>query len=332
MARPDWGAIQKQFLADHAKSNISPKDWCESQGINYATARRYVKKPAQSAQETAQKKVRNAQIEKSAEELIDDDGLTDQQRIFVAEYLKDSNATQAAIRAGYSKKTAEQIGYQLLQKTSVSHALGRQKKSSIARTIETADEILSQMWQLATFDANEISEFRRGCCRRCWSVGHKYHWTEDEYEEACEKAEVRDKPIPDCSGGTDYLKTREPNPECPHCGGEGIGRVHMHDTRELSPIARLAYSGTKVSKGGVEIATISREKMLEHVARFIGLGHSPEDRELKRLEIERRKMENERLRAELALHNDDEPITEMEVTIVGQKDKRDDDGASGEIL
>ena len=62
MARPDWGAIQKQFLADHAKSNISPKDWCESQGINYATARRYIKKPAQSAQESAQKKVRVGQI------------------------------------------------------------------------------------------------------------------------------------------------------------------------------------------------------------------------------------------------------------------------------
>jgi len=76
MARPDWGAIQKQFLADHAKSNISPKDWYESQGINYATARRYVKKPPQNAQETTQKKVRNAQIKKSADELIDDDGLS----------------------------------------------------------------------------------------------------------------------------------------------------------------------------------------------------------------------------------------------------------------
>ncbi|MDN0096608.1 hypothetical protein [Yersinia rohdei] len=43
MARPDWGAIQQQFLADHAKSNISPKDWCEAQGLNYSTAKRYIK-------------------------------------------------------------------------------------------------------------------------------------------------------------------------------------------------------------------------------------------------------------------------------------------------
>ncbi|MGU6849067.1 hypothetical protein ACV2FH_23995, partial [Salmonella enterica subsp. enterica serovar Sandiego] len=32
-----------QFLADHAKSGISPKDWCEAQGLNYASAKRYIK-------------------------------------------------------------------------------------------------------------------------------------------------------------------------------------------------------------------------------------------------------------------------------------------------
>lgn len=54
MAKPDWGALQHQFLAEHAKSGISPKDWCEAQGLNYATARRYIKKPtAQSAQKNA---------------------------------------------------------------------------------------------------------------------------------------------------------------------------------------------------------------------------------------------------------------------------------------
>lgn len=54
MAKPDWGALQHQFLAEHAKSGISPKDWCEAQGLNYATARRYIKKPtAQNAQKNA---------------------------------------------------------------------------------------------------------------------------------------------------------------------------------------------------------------------------------------------------------------------------------------
>ncbi|SUV40803.1 Terminase small subunit [Avibacterium paragallinarum] len=43
-------------------------------------------------------------------------GLTDKQKRFVEEYLIDLNATQAAIRAGYSKNRASELGYQLLQK------------------------------------------------------------------------------------------------------------------------------------------------------------------------------------------------------------------------
>ncbi|MDF3636413.1 terminase small subunit, partial [Enterobacter cloacae] len=126
MAKPDWGELQQRFLSEHAATGVSPKEWCEAQGLNYATARRYIKNPsAQSVQKSAQKKVRTAQKEQSAEELVDDDGLTAQQRRFVAEYLKDGNATQAAIRAGYSKKSAEQIGYQLLQKTSVAQAIAQ---------------------------------------------------------------------------------------------------------------------------------------------------------------------------------------------------------------
>ena len=49
--------------------------------------------------------------------------LTPKQQMFVAEYLIDLNATQAAIRAGYSQKTAEEQGYQLLRKTSVAAAI-----------------------------------------------------------------------------------------------------------------------------------------------------------------------------------------------------------------
>ena len=153
MAKPDWGELQRRFLSDHAATGVSPKDWCEAQGLNYATARRYIKKPtAQTAQKPAQKKLRTAQKEKCAEELVEDDGLTDQQRLFVAEYLKDNNATQAAIRAGYSKKTANEQGARLLAKVSIAQAIAQQQKASIVRTLGSADEVLEQMWRLATFD------------------------------------------------------------------------------------------------------------------------------------------------------------------------------------
>ena len=73
--------------------------------------------------------MRTAQKEKCAEELVDDDGLTAQQRLFVAEYLKDNTATQAAIRAGYSEKTAYSIGQRLLKKVEIV----QQHKASIVR-------------------------------------------------------------------------------------------------------------------------------------------------------------------------------------------------------
>lgn len=55
MAKPDWGELQQRLLSDHAATGVSPKDRCEAQGLNYATARRYIKRPTA---QTAQKKLR----------------------------------------------------------------------------------------------------------------------------------------------------------------------------------------------------------------------------------------------------------------------------------
>ena len=49
--------------------------------------------------------------------------LTGKQRAFVIEYVKDFNATQSAIRAGYSKKTAKQMGYENLTKPYLMEAI-----------------------------------------------------------------------------------------------------------------------------------------------------------------------------------------------------------------
>lgn len=36
MAKPDWGELQQRFLSEHAATGVSPKEWCEAQGLNYA--------------------------------------------------------------------------------------------------------------------------------------------------------------------------------------------------------------------------------------------------------------------------------------------------------
>ncbi|WP_159175783.1 hypothetical protein [Klebsiella pneumoniae] len=66
MAKPDWGALQHQFLAEHAKTGISPKDWCAAQGLNYSSAKRYIKVTTYGAnsQKKSANKPANSQREK----------------------------------------------------------------------------------------------------------------------------------------------------------------------------------------------------------------------------------------------------------------------------
>lgn len=72
-------------------------------------------------------------------------GLTDKQRIFVAEYIVNLNATKAAIKAGYSQKTASRIGPELLGKTCVQAAIQEALKAREKRTGITADYVLTRL-------------------------------------------------------------------------------------------------------------------------------------------------------------------------------------------
>lgn len=78
--------------------------------------------------------------------------LTAKQQVFVQEYLVDLNATQAAIRAGYSKRTAEWIGPQLLGKTHVAEAVHRAIAKREERTEITQDRVLKEYAKLAFLD------------------------------------------------------------------------------------------------------------------------------------------------------------------------------------
>ena len=294
MAKPDWGELQQRFLSDHAVTGVSPKDWCEAQGLNYATARRYIKKP--TAQKPAQKKLRTAQKEKCAEELVDSKRSPKVKR-FIAEYLKDNNATAAAERAGYSDPN---YGRQLLTNPNVAQAIAQQQKASIVRTLGSADEVLEQMWRLETFDANQISQHRRGCCRHCWGFGHQYQWRDAvEYEEKRLEALERKRREPVDVGGYGYNHTLDPNPDCPRCNGEGVSRVVLQDSTKLDDAAALAYSGVKVGKAGIEITSISRERMFEAVAKRLGLADAENAQRIQQVEIERRQLEVDKIRKQL---------------------------------
>lgn len=197
--------------------------------------------------------------------------LTPKQQRFVDEYLIDLNATQAAIRAGYSARTAAWIGTQLLTKTHIADKVNERITRRSQRTEITQDMVLERWWELANADANDLVEYRRNNCRHCWGMDHGYQWTEHEFEAARNQALEKGDEAPDCAGGFGYSSTRAPNPDCPECHGEGMGTMHVHDTRRLQGAARRLYAGLKQSKDGLQVLMADREKALENVARHLGM-------------------------------------------------------------
>lgn len=293
MAKPDWGTLQQQFLTEHAKSGISPKEWCEDQGLNYATARRYIKKP------TAQKKLRTAHDKECAKEPIcngpiptaqsrEQDnaqndvntfdvrnyGLNDSQVKFVNEYLIDLNRAAAYKRAGYKGEgnTAYVNATRMLRNAKVSRAIADALAERERRTEITQDAVLKMWWDIATADVNELTEYRRLCCRHCWGFGFNYQWRDAiEFEDAVTEARAKKKKIPNDNGGYGYDNSLDPNPDCPRCSGIGIGRAHFHDTRDLTGAARRLFAGVKEGKFGVEVITRNQDDALKMVAQHLGM-------------------------------------------------------------
>lgn len=68
--------------------------------------------------------------------------LTNKQKRFVDEYLVDLNATQAAIRAGYSKKTANRTGSENLSKPVIKAAIEERMEEKKSELIADQDEVL----------------------------------------------------------------------------------------------------------------------------------------------------------------------------------------------
>lgn len=82
--------------------------------------------------------------------------LTLKQQRFVEEYLIDLNATQAAIRAGYSAKRASEIGHQLLQKTTVSEAISKALAARSRRTGINQDRVLLELAKVAFLNPTDV--------------------------------------------------------------------------------------------------------------------------------------------------------------------------------
>ena len=87
------------------------------------------------------------------------DKLTPKQQRFVEEYLVDLNATQAAIRAGYSEKSAARISVELLNKTQVQKSIEKAQAKRAERTEVTADRVVTELAKIAFADPRDLMEW-----------------------------------------------------------------------------------------------------------------------------------------------------------------------------
>lgn len=88
------------------------------------------------------------------------DNLTDKQKRFCEEYLIDLNATQAAIRAGYSPKTARSIANENLTKPDIKAYLAKINEERIQRVKISQDDVLRELAHIAFDDIKNYLSFR----------------------------------------------------------------------------------------------------------------------------------------------------------------------------
>ena len=158
--------------------------------------------------------------------------LTPKQKAFVQEYLIDLNATQAAIRAGYSQKTADVQGVRLLGNVKVQSALNEAMKNREIRTEITQDKVLKELAKIAFSSgadfAQVVTQKRK---KRLW---------DDEAQEYIEK-EVEEQ------------------------------FVELIDTDELPADKKAAISGIKEGKYGIEVSSCDKVKALELIGKHLGM-------------------------------------------------------------
>lgn len=117
------------------------------------------KADAKSAQSRARSKNVKGKTKVSSPESKQERALTPKQAAFVREYLIDLNGTQAAIRAGYSERTANEQAARLLANVSVSKAVADAQAKRADRLEITADRVLAELAKIGFADMRDVASW-----------------------------------------------------------------------------------------------------------------------------------------------------------------------------
>ena len=92
--------------------------------------------------------------------------MTDRQKRFVEEYLVDLNATQAAIRAGYSPKSANANGYKILARPNIRTAVDEAIAERSRRTGINQDRVVRELARVAFLDPADMIDLNGAAVRK----------------------------------------------------------------------------------------------------------------------------------------------------------------------
>jgi phage terminase small subunit len=210
---------------------------------------------------------------------LTENSLTEKQEAFARYFVECRNAS-TAYRMAYN------VGHDTLPATvwseasriaNLSHVAARVqllREAAEAHTIVKVREIVQDLVDQSTTDANELVQLRTRCCRHCHGFEGRYQWMdENEFRRATEKTQedidagVKRVRFPDPLGGFDFNPDAAPNPRCASCEGAGRVLVTFTDTDKLSTKARKLYKGAKVTSQGTELlmhdAQASRIELLK---------------------------------------------------------------------
>lgn len=206
--------------------------------------------------------------------------LTAKQQRFVDEYLVDLNATQAAIRAGYSKKTARSISNENLTKPDIQEAISKGMRERSGRVEITQDMVLKELAKIGFSDIRKV-----------------VRWGETQ---------VRMVDADD-DGAEDMV---------PYHG------LALIDSTEIDDSIAGAIAEVSQTRDGLKVKLHDKKGALVDIGRHLGMfsppGHADLDAELKRIEVENKRLLNEKLRRELEDPN--QGLPEPKQVIIGVED------------
>ena len=189
--------------------------------------------------------------------------MTAKQQRFCDEYLIDLNATQAAIRAGYSEKTARKIGQENLTKPDIQEYIQKRKADRVERTEVTQDMVLRELALIAFSNAADYAKV-----------------IEKELTQEIEGSEI---PVLDAEGKPVTYKTVEPIL-----------------TDDLTEDQKKALAVIKKGRDGFEIKPYDKLRALEMLGRHLGMWDKKSEKDIEEqiARIEKTKAETARIKGE----------------------------------